>query len=253
MKTDKARVIGKISTILARASGGPGWQYDKKSGLYVRKGSNKNMVVLAGLSMMAKSIQYGHASSGKTIRYMEVGTAHATPSKSDTALGTAVERAEIDSWDNTNIAADPVVMIATKLWDTTEGNGNLMECGLFQESTGAPMFCRGLFGQGSITNATQANPVVITSAAHGLADGDLIVIENIEGMTDLNDNTYYVDVQDAASFELYADADLTTPVDGSGFGAFSPASPNAAVWTKIIPKTVVETLTINYSLTFPAE
>jgi len=253
MKTDKARVIGRISTIRARAIGGPGWQYDKKSGLYVRKGSSKNMVVLAGLSMMAKSIQYGHADSGETIRYMEVGTAHATPSKTDTALGTAVERVEIDSWDNTNIAADPVVMIAIRLWDTTEGNGNLMECGLFQEAAGAPMFCRGLFGQGAITAATNDDPVLVTSEGHGLADGDLIVIENVEGMTELNDNTYYVDVADADSFELYADADLATPVDGSGFGVFSLASPNAAVWTKIIPKTVAETLTINYSLTFPAD
>lgn len=250
---DKVKVIGRIGTILSRPVGGPGWQYDEKTGLYVRKSFSRNMVVLAGLSMMAKSIQYGHAASGETIRYMAVGSGHDIPAKGDTALGNEIARYEIDSWDNTNIAADPVVMIATKLFDTTEGNGNLMECGLFQESTGAPMYCRGLFGVGYITNATQAEPVVIECADHGLSDGDLVYIEGVEGMTDLNTNSYYVDQLSSSTFGLYSDSGLATPVNGTGFGAYTDASPNTAKWTKVIPKTVAETLTVNYSLTFPAD
>lgn len=251
---DKIRVKGSIRAMLAtERPHGKGWRLDPKSGLYVRHSKSKNMVVLPGLSMMAKSIQYGHADSGETLRYMEVGTGFTIPAKDDTALVSAVVRTEIDSWDNTNIAADPVVMIASRLYLTSEGNGQLMECGLFQESTGAPMFCRGLFGIGYITAATQDDPCLVTSGTHGLTDGDKIYIENVEGMTDLNDTAYYVDVSDADSFELYADEELTTPIDSSGFGAFSLASPNAATWKKIIPKTVAETLTVNYSLTFPAD
>jgi len=211
------------------------------------------MIVLAGLSMMAKSIQYGNVSAGKTIRYLEVGTGFTLPSKTDVALVAAVERLQIDSWDNTDIASDPVVMIASTAFATTEGNGNLMEAGLFQESTGAPMYSRGLFGYGQISNATQADPVVITSTEHGLIDGDRVYIENVVGMTELNDNSYYVDMLTADTFALYSDAALSTSVDGTGFGAYSEASPDADTWKKIITKTSSETMTVTYSLTFPAD
>lgn len=251
---DKARVIGKIEAILAtERPQGKGWKLDPKSGLYLRRSINKNMVVLPGLAFMAKSIQYGHADAGGTLRYMGVGTGYTTPAKDDTALVNQVVRLEIDSWDNTDIDADPVVMIATRLFLTTEGNGNLMEAGLFKASTGAPMFCRGLFGYGTISDVTQDNPALVTSVGHGLTDGDLIFIENVAGMTELNDNPYYVDVQSDDTFELYSDAGLTTPIDSGGYGAYSEASPDADTWKKIIPKTVAETLTVNYSLTFPAE
>lgn len=251
---DRARVIGGIETVrAAKRSLGPGWIKDPKSGLYVKKTRSKNMIVLAGLSFMAKSIQYGNADAGKTIRYIGVGAGRTLPAKDDVALVNELERHEIDSWDNTDIASDPVVMIATKLFNTTEANGNLMEAGLFRSSTGAPMFCRGLFGHGYITNATNADPVVIESEAHELAGGDLVYIEGVEGMTELNGNSYYVDVLTADTFALYSDSGLTTTIDGSGYGAYSDASPNTAIWTVIIPKTAAETLTINYSLTFPAE
>lgn len=232
---------------------GTGWIRDPKSGLYVRRSRNKNMIVLAGLSMLAKSIQYGHADAGKTIRYLEVGSGLTTPAKSDTALVTAVERLEIDSWDNTDIASDPVVMIASVLFDTDEGNGNLAECGLFVNDSGAPMFSRGLFGIGSISGATQADPVVITCVAHGLTSGDMVYIEGVAGMTELNGNAYYIDKLTDDTFALYSDAALSTSVDGSGFGAYSEGSPDADYWKKVIPKTTSETLTVTYSLTFPVE
>jgi len=202
---------------------------------------------------MAKSIQYGNADAGGTLRYIGTGTGYTYPAKGDTALVAETLRAEIDSWTNTNIASDPVVMIATKMFLTTEANAALMECGLFKASTGAPMFCRGLFGYGLITNATQADPVVIESVGHGLADGDKILIEAVEGMTELNGNAYYVDVLTGDTFGLYTDAALSASVNGTGFTAYTDASPNNATWKKIIPKTSAETLTVTYSLTFPAD
>jgi len=250
---DKLKVIGMICTKLARREDPhlPGWARD--NGLWIRRGESKNTIVLTGLSMMAKSIQYGNADQGKTIRYLAVGAGYTQPDKADVALVNSVERLEIDSWDNSNIAADPVVMIASVLFNTTEGNGNLMECGLFQNSSGAPMFSRGLFGFGSISNATQDNPVVITSALHGLSDGDMVFIEGVSGMTELNNNAYYVDKLTDNTFALYSDAALSSSVNGAGYGAYSEASPDVDTWKKVIPKTSAETLTITYSLTFPAD
>ena len=255
MITDRTRVIiGRIDAVLAtRTPIGAGWKLDPATGLYVSRSRGKNMIDLSGLSMMAKSIQHGHADSGKTIRYMGVGTGFTAPAKGDTALVAEVERKEIGSWNNANIASDPVVMIASLMFLTTEAIGNLMECALFQESTGAPMYSRGLFGYGLVTNATQAEPVVIESAGHGLVDGNKVYFEGVEGMTELNGNAYFVDQLSSSTFGLYSDAALTTPVDGTGFGAYVDASPNTATWKTIIPKTIAETLTVNYSLTFPAD
>ncbi len=74
----------------------------------------------------------------------------------------------------------------------------------------------------SITGATQANPVrITTSGSHNLTDGDLIYISNVLGMTDLNDNTYYIKSASATQFDLYSDFLLNNTIDGSGFGAWS--------------------------------
>lgn len=57
-------------------------------------------------------------------------------------------------------------------------------------------------GTGRITAATQADPVVITSASHGLSTGDLIQISRIVGMTELNNRSFRVTVVDSNSFSL---------------------------------------------------
>src|SRR3546814_12929321 len=43
-----------------------------------------------------------------------------------------------------------------------------------------------------ITAITQANPAVVTAAAHGLSDGDEVFIQNVGGMTRMNGNRYIV-------------------------------------------------------------
>jgi hypothetical protein len=201
---------------------------------------------------MARSIQFGNALQGKTIRYLEVGTGYTTPTTSDTELEAAIIRVAIASWDNTNIASDPVVMIATATFTTAQGIGDLMECGLFQELIGAPMFSRGLFGLGAISNITQAATAVVTSIAHGLLDGHKILIENVDGMTEVNGNKYFIKKSGDDAFELYSDAALTTPVNSSGYGAYSEASPGNDTWKRVIAKTSADTLTVTYPLTFTA-
>jgi hypothetical protein len=74
-----------------------------------------------------------------------------------------------------------------------------------------------------ISGATAADPVVITSSAHGLADSDLVSISGVVGMTEINAKTYYAKVTgySTTTFGLYSDSALTTTVDGSGYTAYS--------------------------------
>lgn len=91
----------------------------------------------------------------------------------------------------------------------------------------------------TMTAATQANPVVVTtSATHGYNDGDEIIILNVVGMTALNNNRYYVRVVDPTNIELYLDSTLSTSLDGTAFAAYvsdgeiAPASPVFEVTTE---------------------
>ena len=70
----------------------------------------------------------------------------------------------------------------------------------------------------SITGATQADPVVITAAAHGYSNGDAVRIDNVVGMTELNSNGYVVANATADTFELQTAEGGT--VDGASFTAY---------------------------------
>ena len=77
-------------------------------------------------------------------------------------------------------------------------------------------------GRGTaITAATQANPVVITSTAHGLTDADYIFIDSVAGMTELNGNRYYADVLTANTFGLYSNEALSAAINGTGYTAYT--------------------------------
>jgi hypothetical protein len=73
-----------------------------------------------------------------------------------------------------------------------------------------------------IENATQASPVEITSTAENfLTSGQEVTITGAVGMVELNGGTYYANVLTANTFSLYSDTALTTPVNGTGFTAYS--------------------------------
>jgi len=75
----------------------------------------------------------------------------------------------------------------------------------------------------TITGATAANPVVITSNGHGLSNGNKIVISGVVGMTELNTNTYFVQNATTNTFSLSSNTDpaANTNIDGSGFTAYT--------------------------------
>lgn len=63
----------------------------------------------------------------------------------------------------------------------------------------------------AITSISQANPALVTSATHGLVDGNLVRIYGVATMTQLNGLVFTVDVQSGTTF--------TIPVNTSGFAA----------------------------------
>lgn len=71
----------------------------------------------------------------------------------------------------------------------------------------------------NITGATQADPVVITSVAHGYANGDETYIGDVEGMTELNGKFYIIANKTANTYEL-TDID-GNDIDGTGFSAYT--------------------------------
>lgn len=73
-----------------------------------------------------------------------------------------------------------------------------------------------------ISSATQTNPVRITTTnPHGFASGNIITdISGVQGMAELNDNLYYVEVIDGSTIDLYTDAARTVSVDGTAFGGY---------------------------------
>ena len=81
--------------------------------------------------------------------------------------------------------------------------------------------------RGNVEGATQASPVVITATDHNLVDHQPITFRNVLGMTELNYNegtgtpVYYVDVIDTDTFALKTNSDLSTDLNGAGFGAFT--------------------------------
>ncbi|MEQ8195158.1 MAG: hypothetical protein RIB59_11795, partial [Rhodospirillales bacterium] len=70
----------------------------------------------------------------------------------------------------------------------------------------------------TISAATKADPVVISSAGHGFANGERIRIHDVIGMTQLNGNVYKAANVTAGTFEL---TDLEdNAVDGTAFAAY---------------------------------
>lgn len=61
------------------------------------------------------------------------------------------------------------------------------------------------------------NPIVITVSNHNITTGSYIYIQGIVGMTELNENSYYVDQLTSDTFGLYVNPILEIPVDGTNY------------------------------------
>ena len=71
----------------------------------------------------------------------------------------------------------------------------------------------------SISAATKANPIVITSNGHGFSNGDRVYIYGVSGMTQLNNNYYKVSNKGTNTFEL-KNIDTDVDIDSTNFTAY---------------------------------
>jgi len=80
----------------------------------------------------------------------------------------------------------------------------------------------------AITNTSQTNPVVVDATAHGLSNGDRVVITGVIGMTELNNREFTVANQTANDFEL-------SGIDGTGFTAYTSGGTVAEIFEIVSP------------------
>lgn len=74
---------------------------------------------------------------------------------------------------------------------------------------------------GDISGASNDPVCVITATNHGMTSGTRILISDVSGMTQLNNNLYYITVVDDNSFTIYTDAERTVGVNAAGFGTYT--------------------------------
>ncbi len=67
----------------------------------------------------------------------------------------------------------------------------------------------------SVSVATNATPIVVTTASHAFIDGERVTVASVGGNTAAN-GTWYVDVLSSTTFALYSDPVLTVGVAGNG-------------------------------------
>ena len=73
---------------------------------------------------------------------------------------------------------------------------------------------------GAITAITSASPVVVTSASHGLSNGDKVEFDSIVGTTILNGTEYFVGSVTTDTFALYTDSAQSSALDGALYPAY---------------------------------
>ena len=70
-----------------------------------------------------------------------------------------------------------------------------------------------------VTNAVI--PTVTTTLNHGLVDKNIVVFKSVNGMTEINNNYYYVKVTGLTTFELFTDEELDIPADTTSFTPYA--------------------------------
>jgi len=93
----------------------------------------------------------------------------------------------------------------------------------------------------SITNITQANPAVVTSPSHGLANGQTVYIVSVNGMTQVNNNTtgYIVAGVTANTFQLQG-------IDSTGFGTYTSGGIAMAIYEISAPYALADVDGLQY-------
>jgi hypothetical protein len=114
---------------------------------------------------------------------------------------------------NATLAASRTPRFA--LYDPSAGTYTQDDVGIAKILTN-PTLAAVATGDRTLTNATNATPIVCTTAgSHRLHNGQQITISGVTGNTAAN-GTFYIKKNTATTFSLYSDANLTTAVAGNG-------------------------------------
>jgi hypothetical protein len=103
-----------------------------------------------------------------------------------------------------------------------------------------------------IQTVSKASPAVVTTSQDNfLTDGLRITVTNAQGMTQLNGNTYYVNVLTSNTFALYTDAGLSTAVNSTGYTTYSYTSAaSTTASTNVITVGDSSVLSVNQEVEF---
>lgn len=72
----------------------------------------------------------------------------------------------------------------------------------------------------AISGINLANPVEITAVGHGLSSGTYVLIKDIVGTTELNNQYYYIDAVSENAITLYSTNILSLPIDATTFSPY---------------------------------
>ena len=86
-----------------------------------------------------------------------------------------------------------------------------------------------------ITNITKANPAVVTCPSHGFSDGDVVWLEDVQGMQQVNNRAFIV-ASSSASPSTFA----LKGVDSTNYTAFTSSSPQTGTASKMTMGSVGE-------------
>lgn len=98
----------------------------------------------------------------------------------------------------------------------------------------------------TITGATAANPVVITSAGHGYSNGDEVFIDGVVGMTQLNGRRFIVANVAANTFEL-KDQVTATNLNGLAYTAYSSGGTASKIYEITTPYATADLDELSYN------
>ena len=94
--------------------------------------------------------------------------------------------------------------------------------------------------QKTITGATAASPVVVTSNSHGYSNGDRVFITEVTGMTELNNREFTVANKTTNTFEL-------SGINGSAFTAYSSGGKSGKIVEVTTTYTTAQAFEINHA------
>jgi hypothetical protein len=97
----------------------------------------------------------------------------------------------------------------------------------------------------TITGATQANPVVITSSSHGYSNGDEIYLDGVGGMTELNGRNYIVANSASGTYSLQ---DLFgNDVDSTAYTAYTSGGSTDEIYEEATPYAAADVFDLRFA------